>query len=155
MIVIRLTEHDDVIKSLLRGAPRLGLALGPASASICPASAGAACHICLLCNSTKSCQNSFWNNLSHVFFKSLCCFLNVKLRQLSIIPVYGCFFDACKIDKQRGKSHVCRWGHPHLQSFPCVFLIWLSQQLPNNLAHDKPLRFERKTVHADKTYTSL
>jgi len=24
-----LTEHDDVIKSLLRGAPRLGLALGP------------------------------------------------------------------------------------------------------------------------------
>jgi len=29
-IVTRLTEHDDVIKSLLRGAPRLGLALGPA-----------------------------------------------------------------------------------------------------------------------------
>jgi len=28
--VTRLTEHDDVIKSLLRGAPRLGLALGPA-----------------------------------------------------------------------------------------------------------------------------
>jgi len=32
-IVTRLTEHDDVIKSLLRGAPRLGLALGPASRS--------------------------------------------------------------------------------------------------------------------------
>jgi len=31
-IVTRLTEHDDVIKSLLRGAPRPGLALGPASA---------------------------------------------------------------------------------------------------------------------------
>jgi len=29
-IVTRLTEHDDVIKSLLRGVPRLGLALGPA-----------------------------------------------------------------------------------------------------------------------------
>ena len=28
-IVTRLTEHDNVIKSLLRGAPRLGLALGP------------------------------------------------------------------------------------------------------------------------------
>jgi len=28
-----LTEHDDVIKSLLRGAPRLGLALGPAPRS--------------------------------------------------------------------------------------------------------------------------
>ena len=27
-IVTRLTEHDEVIKSLLRGAPRLGLALG-------------------------------------------------------------------------------------------------------------------------------
>jgi len=24
-----LTEHDDVIKSLFRGAPRLGLASGP------------------------------------------------------------------------------------------------------------------------------
>jgi len=32
-----LTEHDDVITPLLRGAPRLGLALGPA-----PAKAGAA-----------------------------------------------------------------------------------------------------------------
>jgi len=28
-IVTRLTEHDDVIQSLLRGAQRLGLALGP------------------------------------------------------------------------------------------------------------------------------
>jgi len=28
-IVTRLTEHDDVIKSLLRGSPRPGLALGP------------------------------------------------------------------------------------------------------------------------------
>ena len=36
-IVIRLTEHDDVIKSLLRGAPRLGLALSPALARACPA----------------------------------------------------------------------------------------------------------------------
>jgi len=36
MIVIRLTEHDDVIKSLLKGAPRLGLPLGPASARAGP-----------------------------------------------------------------------------------------------------------------------
>jgi len=28
--IAQLTEHDDVIKPLLRGAPRLGLALGPA-----------------------------------------------------------------------------------------------------------------------------
>jgi len=32
-----LTEHDDVIKSLLRGAPRLGLALGLASVRAGPA----------------------------------------------------------------------------------------------------------------------
>jgi len=31
-----LTEHDDVIKLLLSGAPRLGLALGPASARAGP-----------------------------------------------------------------------------------------------------------------------
>jgi len=31
-----LTEHDDVIKSLLRGVPRLGLALGPATARAGP-----------------------------------------------------------------------------------------------------------------------
>jgi len=36
-IVTRLTEHDGVIKSLLRGALRLGLALGPASARAGPA----------------------------------------------------------------------------------------------------------------------
>jgi len=35
-IVTRLTEHDDVIKSLLRGDPRPGLALGPASARAGP-----------------------------------------------------------------------------------------------------------------------
>jgi len=35
-IVTRLTEHDDVIKSLLRGAPRLDLALGPAFARAGP-----------------------------------------------------------------------------------------------------------------------
>jgi len=35
-IVARLTEHDDVIKSLLKGTPRLGLALGPASARAGP-----------------------------------------------------------------------------------------------------------------------
>jgi len=35
--IARLTEHDDVIKPLLRGASRLGLALGPA-----PAKAGLA-----------------------------------------------------------------------------------------------------------------
>jgi len=35
-MVTRLTEHDDVIKSLLRGAPRLGLALGPAPARAGP-----------------------------------------------------------------------------------------------------------------------
>jgi len=29
MIVTRLTEHDDVIKLLLREDPRLGLELGP------------------------------------------------------------------------------------------------------------------------------
>jgi len=32
-----LTEHDDVIESLLRGAPRLDLALGPTSARTGPA----------------------------------------------------------------------------------------------------------------------
>jgi len=32
-----LTEHDDVITPLLRGAPRLGLALGPAPARAGPA----------------------------------------------------------------------------------------------------------------------
>jgi len=32
----RLTEHDDVIKPLLRGAPRQGLALGPAPARAGP-----------------------------------------------------------------------------------------------------------------------
>jgi len=31
-----LTEHDDVIKPLLRGAPRLSLALGPAPARAGP-----------------------------------------------------------------------------------------------------------------------
>jgi len=31
-----LTEHDDVITPLLRGAPRLGLALGPAPARAGP-----------------------------------------------------------------------------------------------------------------------
>jgi len=31
-----LTEHDDVISPLLRGAPRLGLALGPALARAGP-----------------------------------------------------------------------------------------------------------------------
>jgi len=31
-----LTEHDDVITPLLRGAPRLGLALGPAPARADP-----------------------------------------------------------------------------------------------------------------------
>jgi len=35
-IVARLTEHDDVIKPLLRGAPRLSLALGPAPARAGP-----------------------------------------------------------------------------------------------------------------------
>jgi len=30
--IARLTGHDDVIKLLLRGASRLGLALGPAPA---------------------------------------------------------------------------------------------------------------------------
>jgi len=34
--VPRLTEHDDVITPLLRGAPRLGLALGPALAKDVP-----------------------------------------------------------------------------------------------------------------------
>jgi len=34
--ITRLTEHDDVIKPLLRGAPRLGLALGPAPARADP-----------------------------------------------------------------------------------------------------------------------
>ena len=36
MIVARLTERDDVTKSLLRGAPRLGLVLGPAPARAGP-----------------------------------------------------------------------------------------------------------------------
>jgi len=34
--IARLTEHDDVMKPLLRGAPRLGLALGPAPARAGP-----------------------------------------------------------------------------------------------------------------------
>jgi len=33
-----LTEHNDVMKSLLRGAPRPGVALGPASARAGPVS---------------------------------------------------------------------------------------------------------------------
>jgi len=39
-VVIRLTEHDDVIKQLIRGAPRLGLALGSAPARAGPATTG-------------------------------------------------------------------------------------------------------------------
>ena len=35
------------------------------------------------------------------------------------------------------------------------FLAFSLYDFPNNLAHDKPLRFERKTVHVDKAYTSL
>jgi len=35
--IARLTEYDDVIKLLLRGAPRLGLALGPAPGRADPA----------------------------------------------------------------------------------------------------------------------
>jgi len=35
-IITRLTEHDDVIQSLFRGAPRLGLALGPSPARAGP-----------------------------------------------------------------------------------------------------------------------
>jgi len=35
-IVTWLTEYDDVIKPLLRGAPHLGLALGPAPARASP-----------------------------------------------------------------------------------------------------------------------
>ena len=54
-IVTRLTVHDDVMKSLLRGAPRLGLALGPASARAVPGykrfvhgACKACCYIALL-----------------------------------------------------------------------------------------------------------
>jgi len=36
-IVARLPEHDDVIISLLRGPPRPGLAMGPASSRAGPA----------------------------------------------------------------------------------------------------------------------
>jgi len=32
-----LTEHDDIMTPLLRGSPRLGLALGPAPARAGPA----------------------------------------------------------------------------------------------------------------------
>ena len=35
-VLTRLTEHDGVISPLLRGAPRLGLALGPALARAGP-----------------------------------------------------------------------------------------------------------------------
>jgi len=35
-MVTRLTEHDDVMKPLLGGTPRLVLALGPASARADP-----------------------------------------------------------------------------------------------------------------------
>jgi len=35
-VVSRLTEHDDVITPLFRGAPRLGIALGPAPARAGP-----------------------------------------------------------------------------------------------------------------------
>jgi len=41
-----LTEHDDVIKSLLRGVPRPGLALGPASARAGP---DVVCYKTILC----------------------------------------------------------------------------------------------------------
>jgi len=37
MIVTRLTEHDDVMKTRLRGGQHLGLALGPAYARAGPA----------------------------------------------------------------------------------------------------------------------
>jgi len=43
--IARLTEHDDVIKPPLRGAPRLGLALGPTPARAGPEGA------ILYCNS--------------------------------------------------------------------------------------------------------
>jgi len=46
-IVTRLTEHGDVIKSLLRGTPRLGLALDPA-----PARTGPAREVCLRINNS-------------------------------------------------------------------------------------------------------
>jgi len=45
-IVERLTEHDDVITKLLRGAPRLGLALGPASVTAGPDSIGSSHTTC-------------------------------------------------------------------------------------------------------------
>jgi len=38
MVIVRLTDHDDVRTQLVRGAPRLGLALGSA-----PARAGPGC----------------------------------------------------------------------------------------------------------------
>jgi len=43
MVVKRLTEHDDVIKPLLRVAPRLDLALGPAPAGAGPAQEPVVC----------------------------------------------------------------------------------------------------------------
>jgi len=53
-IVTRLTEHDDVIKSLLRGAPRLGLALGPSSARAGPACEGSFSKLKLIKNYLRS-----------------------------------------------------------------------------------------------------
>jgi len=43
-----LTEHDDVIKSLLRGAPCLGLALGAASARVGPAWTPGYAYVCFV-----------------------------------------------------------------------------------------------------------
>jgi len=55
-IATRLTEHDDVVKSLLRGAPHLGLALGPASARAGP---GPSCLINLV-YSWGICDGPLW-----------------------------------------------------------------------------------------------
>jgi len=45
MVITRVTEHDDVITPLLRGPPRLGLALCPAPAKAGPVHKGIA--LCL------------------------------------------------------------------------------------------------------------
>jgi len=77
-IVQRLTEHDDVIKPLLKGGPRLGLALGPAPARAssvqynvrCALSQTYPCIDKLLKN--KEYQNSHWiwfNDNWHTFVK--------------------------------------------------------------------------------------
>jgi len=90
-----LTEHDDVIKPPLRGAPRLGLALGPA-----PARAGPACHWLLLPHSHSPSllrmygryDNIHSHQVSIVRSRYLLCFIH---SMLSAMQQIGYDFQIC------------------------------------------------------------